>query len=313
MENAMERIVITGATGFLGRNLAALFLEKGYEVFAPVRPQSDKRHLLPAHPNLHVIQASLEHREEWEPVIGRAEGFFHFAWGGVNRQEIDSPQVQARNVAMSLDCMRAAAGLGCSVFMDAGSRVEYGTPGTLLGEQLDCNPVNEYGKAKWEFYRQGAALSGRLGIGFFHLRFFSVYGPGDHPWSIISTLCRELPRGNTVSLSACRHFWNFMYIRDAAEAVYELYRHRKENPSAIVNVAGSDTRPLRDFVEEIYGIAGKRGALEYGTFIQAKEGAPDICPDISRLLAFTKGDWKERYPFRLGIEETIRSMEKEEA
>ena len=34
----MERIVITGATGFLGRNLAALFLEKGYEVFAVVLP-----------------------------------------------------------------------------------------------------------------------------------------------------------------------------------------------------------------------------------------------------------------------------------
>ena len=47
----------------------------------------------------------------------------------------------------------------------------------------------------------------------------------DHPWSIISTLVRELPAGNKVSLSACRHQWNFMYIDDAVEAVYELYTH----------------------------------------------------------------------------------------
>ena len=97
----MERIVITGATGFLGRNLAALFLEKGYEVFAVVRPQSPNLRLLPTHPNFHLIQAPLEQTSQWESRIGRAHGFFHFAWAGVNRQEIDSPQVQARNVAMS--------------------------------------------------------------------------------------------------------------------------------------------------------------------------------------------------------------------
>ena len=64
----------------------------------------------------------------------------------------------------------------------------------------------------------------------------------------------------------------FMYIQDAVQAVYELYRHSHENPSAIVNVAGGDTRPLKAFVEEIHEIAGGRGELEYGTFVQAKEG-----------------------------------------
>ena len=158
----MERIVITGATGFLGRNLAALFLEKGYEVFAVVRPQSPNLGLLPTHPNFHLIQAPLEQTSQWESRIGRAHGFFHFAWTGVNRQEIDSPQVQARNVAMSLECLGAAFRLGCGIFMDAGSRVEYGTPNAPFREDMDCAPVNEYGRAKWEFYRKAAALSGQL-------------------------------------------------------------------------------------------------------------------------------------------------------
>ena len=303
----MERIVITGATGFLGRNLAKLFLEKGYQVFALVRPESGHTDLLPVHPNLQAVRCPREETERWVKEIGHADGFFHFAWGGVNRGEIDSPQVQSRNVAMSLDCLRGASRLGCYIFMDAGSRVEYGTPAAPFREDLECSPVNAYGQAKWEFYQKAAPLSGMLGMAFFHLRFFSVYGPGDHPWSIISTLTRELPRGEKVSLSACRHLWNFMYIQDAVQAVYELYRHGHENPSAIVNVAGGDTRPLKAFVEEIHEIAGGRGELEYGTFVQAKEGAPDIRPDISRLLAFTRGDWKEEYSFRRGIEEMMGS------
>ena len=77
-----------------------------------------------------------------------------------------------------------------------------------------------------------------------------------------------------------------------------------------MNIAGSDIRPLRSFVEEIHEIVGYRGELEYGTFVQAKDGALSIRPDISRLCRLTRGDWKEQYTFRQGIEETI---EKEEA
>lgn len=306
----MERIVITGATGFLGRNLAALFLERGARVYALVRPESKSRNLLPVHENLEIVDCGLENVRDCVKVIGKADGFFHFAWGGVNRQEIDSPQVQEKNVAGSLECVRAAHELGCQIFMDAGSRVEYGKAAGMMREDIPCQPVNQYGKAKWEFYQKAEPLCRSLGLKYFHLRFFSVYGPGDHPWSIISTLCRELPKGGRVPLSACRHFWNFMYIKDAVQAVYELYRHGGENPSAIVNIAGEDTRPLREFVEEAHAAAGGKGELEYGAFIQAKEGALDVRPDISRLKEFTKGSWREEYSFSQGIKETI---EKEEA
>ncbi len=301
----MERVVITGATGFLGRNLARVCLENKMEVFALVRPDSANLKNLPDHPCLHIVSCGLEQVMDCVDQICHADGFFHFAWGGVNRQEIDSPQVQARNVAGSLECVRAAHALGCRVFMDAGSRVEYGTPGVIMQEDIPCEPVNQYGKAKLEFYQKALPLCEELGMKYFHLRFFSVYGRGDHPWSIISTLVRELPEGKTVSLSACRHLWNFMYIEDAVQAVYELYRHADQNPSAIVNVAGEDTRPLRSFVEEIHEITGRCGQPEYGTFVQAKEGALSIQPDITRLKAFTGGGYEEKYTFRRGIEETL--------
>ena len=310
------RIVITGATGFIGRNLVSLFLEKGEEVFAVVRPKSEGLRLLPTHPNLHLVYGSLETIRELSGQISRADAFFHLAWGGVNREEIDSPAVQAANVAGSLDCLRTAKELGCTVFMDAGSRVEYGRTDGLMTETLDCHPINEYGKAKWEFYQKAAPLAKELGIHYFHLRFFSVYGWGDHPWSIISTLVRELPKGETVSLSACMHRWNFMYIADAAEAVWQLYeslrkREKGEPASAIVNVAGEDTRVLRSFVEEIHRITGEKGRLEYGSFVQAKEGALSVCPDVSRLKELT-GGFVERYTFEQGIREMLRCAKERE-
>ncbi|WP_434691317.1 NAD-dependent epimerase/dehydratase family protein [Hungatella sp. SB206] len=311
----MENIVITGATGFLGGHLAQWFLEQGDRVYALVRPGSAKLQYLPEHRNLIPVYGTMEEAADCVEEIGHADAWFHFAWGGVNREEIDSPEVQAGNIRGSLACVEAAHRLGCRVFMDAGSRVEYGVIEDgrgVMTEEMECSPVNEYGKAKLDFFRQAVPVCERYGMNFCHLRFFSVYGYGDHPWSIISTLVRELSRGGRVSLSACRHEWNFMYIDDAVEAVGRLYEQVKDKPckkGAAVNIASRDTRVLKSFVEEVFELAGKRGTLEFGTFVQAKEGALSIRPDVSRMEAMT-GGFKERYTFGRGITEMIkREME----
>ena len=261
-----KRIVMTGATGFIGSHVAKRFLDEGGEVYCLVRPESQKTECLPVHEHLHRIPAQMDEAVECVPQIGHADAFLHFAWRGVNRQEIDSFEVQKTNIDGSLRCIEAAKLLGCRVFMDAGSRVEYGiTSDGIMEESMECHPVNEYGKAKLAFYEQAKRKCREMQMTYYHLRFFSVYGKGDHPWSIISTLTRELPEGKTVSLSACRHRWNFMDIEDASRAVVELYRysdsHRGECHA--VNVASEDTRVLRDFVEEIHSLCGGSGNLEY--------------------------------------------------
>lgn len=309
-----RRIVVTGATGFLGRNLVNKFLQQGDSVYALVRPESAHSESLPVHERLKIVRCGLLNAADCVEEIGRADAFFHFAWGGVNREEIDSPIVQADNVAGSLACIKAAHLLGCEVFMDAGSRVEYGVVQGAMSEEAACNPVNEYGKAKWEFYQSAEPLCREYGLTYYHLRFFSVYGYGDHPWSIISTLIRELRQDHTVSLSACRHLWNFMYINDAIDAVYTLYKHSGsfKGETNIVNIASRDTRQLRSFVEEVKTAAGGRGALEYGSFVQAKEGSVSLTPVTERLDRLTSGEWKENYTFFQGILETIKKEVEQE-
>lgn len=305
---AGKRVVITGATGFIGRNVARMLLEQGAQVYALVRPESKQRQLLPEHERLQLVSGTMAQAAACIEKIGRADAFLHFAWGGVNREEIDSPTVQAANVADSLECVKAAGRLGCQVFMDAGSRVEYGiTADGIMSEDMDCHPVNAYGKAKLEFFEKAKPLCREYGMTFYHLRFFSVYGTGDHPWSIISTLVRELPLGHKVSLSACMHRWNFMDIEDAARAVTELYRYSDGHcrETHIVNVASTDTRRLREFVEEIHHLCGGRGQLEYGTFVQAKEGALSICPATEVLKALTDQSWQEQVSFAVGIQRML--------
>ena len=154
-----KRIVMTGATGFIGSHVAKRFLEAGAEVYCLVRLESQKTDCLPVHEHLHRIPAQMDQAVECVPQIGHADAFLHFAWRGVNRQEIDSPAVQKLNIDGSLRCMEAAGLLGCQVFMDAGSRVEYGiTADGTMEESMECHPVNEYGKAKLAFFEQAKGL-----------------------------------------------------------------------------------------------------------------------------------------------------------
>ncbi len=311
-----KRIILTGATGFIGRYVAEELINAGAVVYAVVRPDSPHKADLPQKSGLNILSCDLEHiPQAYRNSTAEAPfAFLHFAWGGVNRGEIDTDEVQQKNIDLSFACLAAAIELGCRVFMDAGSRVEYGiTEDGVMEEHLPCNPVNAYGRAKLSFFEQAAAIAKEHGLTYYHMRFFSVYGPGDHPWSIISTLTRDLPQGKTVSLSACEHRWNFMHVKDAARAVVELLEHSDafEGKVNVVNVASVDTRVLKDFVEEICSLCeekcGCAGKLEYGTFEQAKEGALSICPVTDELKRMTEGDFEEKVSFAEGITELIQS------
>ena len=317
-----KKIFITGVSGFIGSYTAAAFLSEGAEVYGLIRPGSMERAIcrmkeLSGREELshfHAVSGCIEDIGSLEGLPEHIDCFLHFAWGGVNRREIDEEDIHRRNAEASLGLVRLAASLGAELFMDAGSRVEYGIKADgIMEESMDCDPINAYGRNKLEFYTEARELCRRLGIGFIHLRYFSVYGKGDHPWSIISTLTRELPKGEKVALSACRHRWNFMEVRDAARAVLLLYKHADEQPGedSIVNVASKDTRVLKGFVEEIYELSGRRGELCYGSFQQAKEGALSICPVTDRLFAMTGGEFREEIPFPRGAAELIAAAEAE--
>ena len=83
METAGKKIVMTGATGFIGRHVAGLLLEQGVQVYALVRPDSLHKDLLLDHENLHQIEGTLSSAGACLKAVGPADGFFHFAWGGV--------------------------------------------------------------------------------------------------------------------------------------------------------------------------------------------------------------------------------------
>ena len=281
----MKNIVITGATSFIGVALIKKMLNEGYTIYAIVRENSVNLGNLPKNINLRVVYSDLSNLHKIVTKIDCCDAFFHFGWDGTNHIGRDNSDIQAENIKNSLIAIEVASQLNCKCFVGAGSQAEYGNINESITEKTRCLPQTEYGKAKYEVLRQGGRKCFQLGMKYIHLRIFSIYGPGDHPWTLVSSLIEKLANNENVEVTSCQQKWNFLYIDDAADQIIGLYENQyasKINEPTLFNIASTDTRVLKAFVEEIEYTVGKTGKILYGALPTTT--VVSIQPDITKLI-----------------------------
>lgn len=307
-------VVVTGATSFIGAVTVGQLLRQGCRVCAVVRPGTKNLgHLWECVPDegkdrLQVVSLHMEQIEEIGNHCGSAgcggqDAWVQIGWDGAGSENRMKREIQQANVRNSLAAVRAAAELGCTRFLFTGSQAEYGIHHSLITEETPCHPVSEYGKAKADFANLAKELCKSGKMEYIHTRIFSVYGPGDHPWSLINTCLGTWMQGGHMELGECTQQWNFLYIEDAAAAIIRLLT---EGRPGVYNIAGEDTRILREFIEEMYRLCGNRGSYTYGKRKPNAEGPASLIPDISKLEAET--GWRPATSFTEGIYETMHSL-----
>lgn len=311
----MEHVIVTGGTGFLGRNVIRHLSDEGYRVYAIVRPESRNKALLPCLENVVPVYCSLSDiskRTEFREK--EISAFYHFAWAGVNRREIDDEEVHRNCMEESLEALHGAIRLGCGCFLFSGSRSEYGALQGPFREDAVCAPQVAYGRYKLEFGSRARKLCEDSGTQYIHARIFSVYGPDDHPWSLICSSVKKMLKNEAIDLSSCTQLWNFMDVRDMANLFLTFHRRRgsvSPGDTGIFNVATDDIRPLREYVEEIARITGSKSELRFGTFQQGKESALSVVPDMSKVSSVF--GWKAQYSFSEGIRRMVEQREAQNA
>ncbi len=293
-------IFVTGGTGFLGYNTVLRLLEDGHQVFALVRKQDNILSKI-KYKNLSLIHGSLENLACVE--LKDVDVCVHFAWMGVNRQGVNSPELQQQSVINTLNLLEFLKNHHCRLLIDAGSRQEYTPVEGIITEDSPCVPITEYGKRKLEAYH---AILSRINdeMKYVHLRIFSVYGNGDHPWSLINTCVEGMLANKPISLGTCRHFWSFLYIDDLTGIIASIVSYIDViKGNEIYNVASGFIQPLRYFVNTIKVITESDSELQFGSFKDNKESVFSLIPDVSKLN--TNFGWIEKVSFEEGIRQLI--------
>lgn len=252
------RVLITGATGFIGVALCKEMIANGHEVTTIIRENSKKKDKLPK--EVKVIELSLNRLNEFN---GSYDLMYHLAWNGSSGNDRNDFYMQYSNIKYTVEAIKLAKRCGCKKFIGAGSQAEYGiVHGEAKEDETVCKPFMMYGAAKLAAYQMGKLVAEQEGISFVWPRIYSIYGRGENEGTLMSYLVSTLKEGKVPEVSACENMWNFMYIDDCVRALRILGENR--NTEGIYNVASSDTRLLKEFVIETRNVINKDININFG-------------------------------------------------
>lgn len=297
-----KRVVITGATGFIGASISREFLGAGYSVVVLTRKDSNLSRLNDLRSQILFIDYStLEPaRFDFSRITG-ADIFVHCAWKGVAGNERNEAYQITSNIPATLQSVEVAAALGCRHWIGLGSQAEYGNLNCKIGEDRANSPTSLYGKAKLAAGSSALALCAALQLTGTWMRVFSTYGPEDGPNWFIPYVIQEFLAHRAPKLTQCEQLWDYLYVQDAAKAVLAA---AEEGIAGIFNLGSGTAVPLKTYIETIRQILATPVIPKYGALSYRPDQVMHLEADISKFTAVSK--WRPAVGVFDGLTQTIK-------
>ncbi|MCR5102564.1 MAG: NAD-dependent epimerase/dehydratase family protein [Butyrivibrio sp.] len=249
------RIIVTGATSMLGCALIDECTKKNTEVMAIVRKGSLRENRIPASPLVHIVHADIDDLDKIEYDGREYDALYHFAWGHTSKLDRNLATAQEKNIRDTLLVADFAAKFHCKKFVFAGSQAEYGSIDGVITPDTNPKPITAYGMAKLSAGMLSRLTCEQNNITHIWTRIFSVYGIRDQEWTMIKYAIDSFSKGVKASFSAGTQMWNYLYETDAGKMFYLL--GEKDVSNGIYHIASADTRPLREYIEQICDVWDK--------------------------------------------------------
>jgi len=288
------RIFLTGASGFIGRQLVPMM---GHHQLLLV----GRSGISLKGENYKFIKNDLANLENWREQIEdfSPEACIHLAWSGLPDYSFSKCR---ENFNISLQLLDFLAQIGCKRIFLAGTCWEYGENHGQMSETFQPGAHNLFASFKTATRLIGEQLTKTTGINFIWGRIFFVYGPGQRSTSLIPSCFQAFKKGKIPELNNPNTVNDFIYVSDVARAILKLV----ENPSAkgIFNIGSGKPTKVGKICKIIAEELNLENLLTKETCLPEGQG---LWADITSLHETI--DWKPEISIEAGIRETIKSLE----
>ena len=259
----MSDILLTGASGFVGRQIAKALVARGHRLRLVLRPGGLGRSGLPDGTAEVVETADLfaEDADWWAEALIGIDMVIHAAWYVEPGKYLDSP----RNIDCAVGSLAIAEGAlrtGVRKFVGVGTCFEYRLPNATITETSELGPITLYAAAKLALYRMLEKRFAGTGTDFAWARLFYLYGEGEHPARLFPTLHSKLSAGEPMMLSAGDKIRDFLDVVEAGRLIATL---AETDQIGIANICSGKPVTIREIAEEIADLYGRRDLLTFGT------------------------------------------------
>lgn len=255
-------VLVTGATGFIGRHVVQALLGRGFAVTAMARNR-DRAREFEWYPSVSFLTYDICGRES-DPVqvFGPADAVVHLAWQGL-------PDYQERfhvedNLPANYQFLKSLVTAGYDRLLVAGTCLEYGMQSGCLSEETETCPTTPYGVAKDALRKSLQSLQREIPFDLQWARLFYTYGEGQNPASLLAQLDRAIDRGDTsFDMSGGEQLRDYLPVSEVAARLAWLVEHSEITGS--INICSGKPISVRELVESRVAERGANIELNLGS------------------------------------------------
>ena len=294
----MSRVLVTGATGFVGRPTVIALVRAGHEVHAVGRRAPDRRS---ADVRWHEADLLADGSGAARLLADSgAEVLVHLAWYTEHARFWTAPE-NLDWVRATLLLLREFARTDCGrrVVM-AGTCAEYQWNRAVYTEHDLCAPRTLYGAAKHGLHLIAESFAALEGISFAWARLFFLYGPGEPPGRFVPCIARQLLGRQPARMTTGAQVRDFLHVTDAGSALGALATSELEGA---VNIASGAGVSLFDLAQLIAQHTGGLEHLQVGVIASRPDEPPSLIANVTRLRQAV--GWQPAIPLGEGIADSV--------
>lgn len=300
------RVLITGATGFVGANLVRRFLKDGKQVHILTRKTSNRWRLKGILPQLQDHIVDLREESKLKKVVTRVRPQIvcHLAtsgiYGGVHLAERELVEI---NLLGTINLLKACGEIDYRAFINTGSSSEYGPKLTLMRESGICEPVNMYGFTKLAATLYGQLIAKMKNRPIIGLRLFSPFGPYDDKSRLMTYAITYALQDKPLNLANPNAVRDYIYIEDVLSLYLLCIKKARELSGEIFNVGTGYQTKISYVINKIIKFSNSKSRVRWRTIaprsFDTKRWEASMAKTCKAL------NWKPEYSVGKGIEKSI--------
>ena len=276
----MSRVLLTGASGFVGRHALDALLDAGHEVHAVARQQPPERDGVAASVSWHVADLTDPLALEHVAAGVGADALVHLAWY-VEHGSYWHSRENVVWVETTLRLLRAFVAAGGRRAVLAGTCAEYEWSGDRYDERSSpLVPATMYGVAKDATRRVAECLSADAEVELAWARIFMPYGPHEGDRRLLSSVIAALLAGEQVAVSDGTQVRDFIYVEDVARAFVAIL---DSSARGAINVGSGRGVEVGELVRLAAGELGRPELVRWGELPQRADEPARLIADVGRL------------------------------
>lgn len=256
------KVLVTGATGFIGQHLVSDLLALGHDVLAVSRNAS-RLVSMPWREAVRFMVCDI-HKDDVKDLFDFApDVLIHLAWPGLpNYQQTFHFE---ENLPADYRFLRQAIESGIKQVTVTGTGAEFGLASGSLAEDADTAPVSAYGIAKDTLRRYLQHLQHSHPYTLQWVRLFHIYGPGQNPTSLLAQLDRAIEeRLPQFDMSYGEQLRDYLSVQEVSRRLALLVG--RPDLEGVMNCCSGTPISVRNLVEKRVVSSGANIKLNFGAY-----------------------------------------------